>query len=460
MGRRIWAMLIIGVGVYLCLGVPQQPIFSRSASAPEVMTSPSTPPAQQVRLLPQSGTYPFGSPVTAQTQVPTAARDKPSDSSPENEVGLPDGPAQLAAARQLATRASQQALSARTAEDWDQVALGWLEAIAYLQAIPPGEPQRVYAQRALTNYQRSLAIAQAQTQRLGYPTVFPPLGSPILDQQLIGYLSYVAAVGVPDVLLVGSSRVLWGIDAQALETALANNGYRGLRVYNFGVNGATAQVVNWMVQQLLTPEQLPKLILWADGSRAFNSARRDATHESIVQSSGYQSLGRGDRPSFSLPSTSQLLPNPAPLVNLDSHGFLPKTERFNPATYYQQFPRVLGRYDNTYVPFRLEGRQTEALTELASYLQSRSISLVFINLPLTDDYQDETRGPVEARFQSYLQQQSAAKGFGLVDYLNQWRSRYGYFADPSHLNRFGAEVLARQLAAENRIPWAILDSER
>ena len=52
-----------------------------------------------------------------------------------------------------------------------------------------------------------------------------------------------------------------------------------------------------MTRRLLTPEQLPKLIIWADGARAFNSGRVDKTYNAIATSVGYQHLAAG---SFSL----------------------------------------------------------------------------------------------------------------------------------------------------------------
>ena len=76
------------------------------------------------------------------------------------------------------------------------------------------------------------------------PTRYPSFNSPVLNQQLERYLKYVAVVGTPDIMVVGSSRVLQGIDPVALEQALAAQGRPGLRVFNFGINGATAQVVN------------------------------------------------------------------------------------------------------------------------------------------------------------------------------------------------------------------------
>ncbi|WP_445635655.1 DUF1574 domain-containing protein [Nostoc sp. DSM 114161] len=110
-----------------------------------------------------------------------------------------------------------------------------------------------------------------------------------LDEQLALYKQRLARTGSPpDVLIIGSSRALRGVDPAALSKALATQGYPNVDVFNFGINGATAQVVNFVLRQVLEPSELPKLILWADGARAFNSGREDITFKSIVASAGYK----------------------------------------------------------------------------------------------------------------------------------------------------------------------------
>jgi lysophospholipase L1-like esterase len=99
--------------------------------------------------------------------------------------------------------------------------------------------------------------------------------------------------GPPDVLIVGSSRALRGVDPTALEQALAKMGHGDVRVFNFGINGATAQVIDLLLRQLLTPEQLPDLIIWADGARAFNSNAADVTYNGMIASASYQELAQG-----------------------------------------------------------------------------------------------------------------------------------------------------------------------
>ncbi|MCU0551759.1 MAG: hypothetical protein MUC48_20650 [Leptolyngbya sp. Prado105] len=128
--------------------------------------------------------------------------------------------------------------------------------------------------------------AAIDTARSPYPT----FNAGQLDEKLVLYRQYVAQNGAPDVLVVGSSRAMRGIDPVVLEQTLATQGYSGMRVFNFGINGATVQVVDLIVRRILVNEKQPKLILLADGLRAFNSGRPDVTYKAIVSSPGYRKL--------------------------------------------------------------------------------------------------------------------------------------------------------------------------
>jgi hypothetical protein len=110
-----------------------------------------------------------------------------------------------------------------------------------------------------------------------------------LDEQLALYKERLSRTGKPpDVLVIGSSRALRGVDPAALSKILGTQGYKNIDVFNFGINGATAQVVDFLVRQVLEPSKLPKMILWADGARAFNSGREDITFKAIASSKGYK----------------------------------------------------------------------------------------------------------------------------------------------------------------------------
>ncbi|MFM7368987.1 MAG: DUF1574 domain-containing protein, partial [Sphaerospermopsis kisseleviana] len=119
----------------------------------------------------------------------------------------------------------------------------------------------------------------------------PSFNARQLDEQFALYKQRLATDGKPpDVLIIGSSRALRGVDPVALSKALSTQGYPKVDVFNFGINGATAQVVEFIIRRVLQPSELPKMIIWADGSRAFNSDRKDITFNAIAASKGYEEV--------------------------------------------------------------------------------------------------------------------------------------------------------------------------
>jgi hypothetical protein len=296
------------------------------------------------------------------------------------------------------------------------------------------------------------------------------------------------------------------------------------------VNGATAQVVNFMLAELLpavSSEPLPPVIVWGDGSRAFNEGRPDQTWASLVASPGYQAIRQGllspvaevsaavpaevlagvpvtsrdvtgssgvamaqpsrgiappaeglvladadslavsagalaSNPPSNLPNSllSSMAAYPRPPLsetaqNLDALGFSAVSDRFTPQTYYQQFPRVNGRYDGAYSPFVLNGEQTTALSAVTAATRSQNARLIFVNLPLSGSYLDDYRLYYESEFQQFLRTQSQALGFDVIDLLTQWQTQPALFADPSHINQDGAAAIARQLAQDARLIAAL-----
>ncbi len=343
----------------------------------------------------------------------------------------------------------------------------------------------------------------------------PSFRSQQLDEKLALYRRRVARSGPPDVLVIGSSRALRGVDPAALRQALGAMGHEGLSVFNFGVNGATAQVVDLVIRQLIPPDQLPQIIVWADGARAFNSGRVDVTFNAITVSEGYQRLEasqstdslaavevlgslaeqltmgarsadrqlseRLGQVSAGYSSRSKIrsalgqgfgaiapdtdaaegtrtgdtptgLPTETSLIDFD--GFLALSTRFNPATYYQDHARVTGAYDGDYESFYLQGKQTEAVDRLLAFATEKQVPVVFINTPLTDDYLDSHRVKAETEFRQYMvQQANSAEILMFRDFGRLWPQRYDYFSDPSHLNRYGAYQVSARLAQDPLIPW-------
>ncbi|QZZ23034.1 hypothetical protein J5X98_12210 [Leptothermofonsia sichuanensis E412] len=351
-------------------------------------------------------------------------------------------------------------------------------------------------------------------------TPFPTFNSQPLDRQLKLYLQYVAESGPPDVLVVGSSRAYQGINPIVLQQSLSRRGYSGATVFNFGVNGATAQVVDLKLRQVLTPDQLPRLILWADGARAFNSGRVDSTYNNIIASPGYKRLVAGIRPTLPQPEIAtpppfclrlsagllednlpedalpegtlkesrsssfsgvtppptknqqlciqpldetnrfspsgwviQASPLPAkPASSPAALGFNTVTTRFNPTSYFRQYPRVPGSYDADYRNFTLQGSQSAAMNRVIRFARSRRIPIVFVNMPLTQIYFDSTRTYHEQQFRAYIQRFANYGQLTFYDYGQRWLNQHHYFADPSHLNQLGAAHVSNQLGQDLKLP--------
>lgn len=395
------------------------------------------------------------------------------------------------------------------------------------------------------------------------PPKFPSFNSPQFDRQLTLYQQFVLREGVPDVLVVGSSRALRGIDPARLRDRLTPKGQPKLKIFNFGINGATAKVVQAIVQGILPPEQLPKMILWADGTRAFNSGRADATYQAMAASPAYRALQQGKFPRPVSPSQTATEPAPVdraaptasdstPLTStrevpdllrqswlggavaaiptpedveawlqdrtsqlsqahgrrdslkttlrdrwqgwslfaalgagetlrrgvtpalpdlvqgarvhlgkiaaatghgrdgvVDFNGFLPLSVKFDPQTYYQTYPRVPGDFDSDYRSFSLGGEQFEALTAIMTQAKARGVAVVFVNVPLTDDYLDAPRSAYEQQFNQFMRSQPLT----YLDLSRLWVTRYDRFSDPSHLNRYGAQALTDAVATSKAIAW-------
>lgn len=389
----------------------------------------------------------------------TRSATPPPATSDEVEVVLPvTRKDPIAVALEAATTAAELARFANTPADWSAVAAAWSEAIQALQAVPAESPQWLFAQRKAREYLANQIVALQRVEQAGRPTIFPTLGNDVLDEQIGLYLSYIATFGPPDIMVIGSSRALQGLDPQVLQQQLAEEGLDALKVYTFAVNGATAQVLSFILRQLLTPEQMPQMIIWAGGSRSFNSGRVDRTFAKILESPGYAALQAGDRPEFAWGNNESNIDKAAsmPISDINGYGFLAVDDVFNPTTYYQQFPQVPGVYDASYRGFDLNGVQTVSFRAIAQFANSNDIPLIFVNLPLSSDYLDETRLYYEQQFQQYLASEAAAGDFVVVDLLQEWPGRDNFFADPSHLNRIGAAQVATKLANAPNIPWEVL----
>lgn len=346
----------------------------------------------------------------------------------------------------------------------------------------------------------------------------PSFNAKQLDAQLALYRKRLKTDGKPpDILIVGSSRALRGIDPSAIAQTIASRGYPEVSIFNLGINGSTAQVVEFVICQVLTPGELPKIIIWGDGSRAFNNGRLDITFNAVAASQGYKevlkranerkinenssvvnknstennmtnitdinsqqvanqilneylanlSLGYQKREEIKklfldnlnnlnlIHNTQKNNNSPGAENNINQfNGFLPISMKFDAKTYYQKYPKVFGAYDNDYKDFHLEGMQHNALNSILQFTQKQQIHIIFINMPLTTDYLDSFRSKYERKFKRYMLR-NARQNPNLTyrDFSRTWTEMDQYFSDPSHLNRYGSRELSQRLATDMIIPW-------
>lgn len=327
----------------------------------------------------------------------------------------------------------------------------------------------------------------------------PSFNNTQLDEKLAAYRQF-CAKGAPDVLIVGSSRALRGVDPQVIRQELVKKGLPAARIYNLGINGATAQLVDLVLRRTISPTQLPKLVIWADGARAFNDGRPDRTFNTVTTSVGYRQLpgGEGSGMTTAQPlvidsyetvdrflnrglaklfgsynrrdqlkarlqemtpggqgasSSSSSLPLRADGEPMDELGFLPISVTFEPNTYYQKYAKVSGDSDGDYTSFTLTGNQDLATRKTIDFLQQQRIPLVFVNIPLSDRYLDPVRQGYEFSFKQYMQGLAKEGHLQFVDLVGSWTQEYGFYSDPSHLNRFGAVQVSTYLVRNAPINW-------
>jgi hypothetical protein len=298
-------------------------------------------------------------------------------------------------------------------------------------------------------------------------------GNPLLDRKL-SQTEHQAA----DVVIVGSSRALRGLNPSLLQQTLAGQGQPKLRIYNFGINGATAQVVETLVRHWIIPVQRPRLLLWLDGARAFNSSRPDQTFRAIVNSSVYRqwtqpAATRQSAPpvptwlawsvayphrqvlwqTLSAPFRAQVSTAVTDAGPLQPDGFVPVNRNWAQLKADPTIPVVSGDHDRDYADFRISGEQSQALERLLQFSQQHQVALIFVNPPLTRAYLDTPRLQAEAQFRTLLQTQEQAGRLRFLDYGQTWGDRPDYFSDPSHLNQTGATAFTQVLAQDARIAW-------
>lgn len=303
----------------------------------------------------------------------------------------------------------------------------------------------------------------AVTQHLPPPE--PTLWHATNVQTKLDYLRELQHEHNVDVLFVGNSTVLAGIDPEAFDH---NRGVEGTNfaAFNGAIEGLPAYGALAFTKIYLHYIQ-PKVIVYGITPQDIN--RNSPSGQNItdkIERAPLTLVESGD--SFSGWLLGQALDHsalfryrfvlhqyllsagslPAPVkIYFNKRGFVASNERLSDVS-----PPNRGVYYNkdgvlNYAP---TGKQLMALQEMMTYCREHHVQLVLLNMPLSDNYYGNFRSPAD--YQAYLATVSQLAGefnvplWDMENLPEVARFNDDKFADFNHLNRFGAEKLSALLA--------------
>ena len=266
------------------------------------------------------------------------------------------------------------------------------------------------------------------------------------------YKNYeVSKIAAPDVLILGSSRAIHHYVPQILEDSLNKT------VYNAGYDG-NGIVLMYPLMRLIAERHKPEIIIY-DIHPIFDIEENDNSQYTRYLKPLYgeneivDSVIIATDNSEKIKLLSSLYMNNSNALSLLKGAFdnEPKYEQ----GYYPLY-RVLTKEDYNIIKDAVAGNtkgqsfthsklKESLLEELIAYCKANKIKLYFVLSPFYGaSYETEL-------FYEFVK----GKDVQVLDYINQNRLNFPieYFADPDHLNHYGAEVFTKDLAREinNRI---------
>jgi hypothetical protein len=288
-----------------------------------------------------------------------------------------------------------------------------------------------------------------------------------------------AAPAAPTVVMLGSSRVVYGLRGQSLERELAGRDGDSPIVFNFGMPGAGPLTQLLALKRLLAEGVRPDVLLIEvlppvlAGHVPLAEVNRMAPErlwlEDIPVAERYIAPGGGLRAewwrAWPLPAyhhrfaivsrvAPALLPFPLRLDwfrHIDDSGWIPPPwKERTPERYRHALERTRGEYLYYLEDFRLGGPNCQALRELLDLCRQERIATVLVLMPEGDDFRGWYSPGAWAQVEGFLQQLPREYGVPLVN-AREW-SADDDFADSHHLMPAGAERFTARLGREVIVP--------
>ncbi|MCB0207885.1 MAG: hypothetical protein KDJ52_01065 [Anaerolineae bacterium] len=300
------------------------------------------------------------------------------------------------------------------------------------------------------------------------PAPEPTLWHAELIQSKIDYLQAVDEKQAIDVLFMGNSTTQAGVNPKIFDKIRGNATEVEPNAFNASIEGLTP-FGNLMFLQIylryshpqtiiygITPQDLNSNSPWAKdvtdrvkhSPMALAEARWGIKGEIIAKALDYSSLYRYRFVLHRMLLRGGVLP-PLPQVHFDDKGYNSLSRRLSDIP---QTDRGIFYGRAGVLNYLTTGEQQEALREFIEYCRKNDIDLIFVNMPLADDYYNNFDTPQDYEtYLSTLTQISDEYKIPLWDMENLPSSdRFNdtEFADFNHLNKYGAEKLSILLAKQ------------
>jgi hypothetical protein len=285
------------------------------------------------------------------------------------------------------------------------------------------------------------------------------------------------------VVLLGSSRTMWGVNAGDLEQPLSQALGRSVIVFNFGYKGAGPATQLLFLRRLVAQDVRPTLLLveihplLLAGQVPLNDFREDRLPASrltwlelpfIKRYAGTtrRGLRRDWAESWLVPVygyrlalLNYLAPQLVPYLDceptfgqMDASGVVPSLVTRAPSAEQRQHFIDLARrdYESFWQGFRLGGAHCQALEEILQLCRREKVRCALLVSPEGSTYRSWYPAGVREQIETYVHSLAGRYGASVID-ANQWMAEEDFF-DSHHLSADGVTHYTERLGREGILP--------
>lgn len=264
----------------------------------------------------------------------------------------------------------------------------------------------------------------------------------------MGLRRYFGMDGKVDVLCVGHSRTVLGIDAEMLSRET------GLRVAKYAVNGANIADRDAMIRQFLTEHPEVRLIIYdveastfSDDGLSSNSYRLFFPFLDNPEMGAYlnkQGLARSD---FWLKKIVRTARYDETTFSLAMRGLLGmnrnlKHGRFDEARARRWIEQGKSR------SVKIDSKSYKAFLATVDFVHSRGVTMLLVDMPTVDLLNQAERPASEAVRAMFGKFEEQYTNLDYYDLSTAYESDYGIFYDMIHLNAEGQKIVTSVLTQE------------